>query len=376
MQVLSVMLAVAASVGLTSAAQHKIQLNKVERTREQWDKHFEDVQNRWGGRNLGKTDDIVINDFENAQYYGSVNIGTPGQAVNVIFDTGSSNLWVSNIAGNPLHHHYDHSKSTTYKANNTIFNIRYGSGPVSGFMSADKMDLGNGFVVDDYTFAEVNNTKGLGKAYTIGKFDGILGLGWDRLSVNKVKTPFQAVIDSGLVEDQSFSFFLGNNAPSELVLGGTDPNHYTGDFTDIPLKSTDYWRVPLGGVSVDGTSIDSETTSAIIDSGTSLLAGPTTAVKALTKALGAFKIPFLPEYAIQCSKIEGKTVTFTVGGKTFDLEGDDLVIKDGPICLLAVTAIDIPAPNGPLWILGDVFMRKYYVNFDLGNKQVRIATSK
>ena len=79
----------------------------------------------------GKTGTVTINDFENAQFYGSVEIGTPAQTFEVIYDTGSSNLWVPNKKFG-THKVYDHTASSTYVSNGTVFDIRYGSGPVSG----------------------------------------------------------------------------------------------------------------------------------------------------------------------------------------------------------------------------------------------------
>merc|ERR1712196_703580 len=122
----------------------------------------------------GSSESIVINDFQNAQYYGEVQVGTPPQTFKVIFDTGSANLWIPNskvgLVG-LLKHKYDSSKSSTYIKKGSAFNIRYGSGYVSGIWSED-------------TFA-------------IGRFDGILGMGWDRISVDGVKTPFHSLVDSG-----------------------------------------------------------------------------------------------------------------------------------------------------------------------------------
>lgn len=123
-----------------------------------------------------------------------------------------SDLWVSGascpLLSCGLHKRYTSSASSSYIANGTTFNIRYGSGPVSGFQSIDDLNIG-GLIVKKQEFAEVSDAKGLGLGYLIGKFDGILGLAFPQLSVNKVPTPFSNIISQGLDKSAVFAFYLG-----------------------------------------------------------------------------------------------------------------------------------------------------------------------
>ena len=68
---------------------------------------------------------IDIKNFMNSQFYGEIDVGTPAQTFKVIYDTGSSNLWVPsqqcrgfNLAC-WMHHRYDARTSRTFKAKGT-----------------------------------------------------------------------------------------------------------------------------------------------------------------------------------------------------------------------------------------------------------------
>jgi len=368
---------------LASAAVHKVPLTHKPLKIQDRISMERSVQVTYG--DFGQPSSIVINNYQDAQYYGEIDIGTPAQTVRVIYDTGSSNLWASNQKPGLLssHKYYDHSKSSTYVANGTTFNIRYGSGPVSGFYSKDTIALGD-VSIPGYTFAEVNNTKGLGPAFSVGHFDGICGMGWDDISVDHVETPLRALVNSGKLPEPVFAFYLGSGgAAGELVLGGVDPNHYTGDFAYTPVIDSvpgkvGYWAHKMDDFRVNGQSVTS-VRKAIVDSGTSLLAVPTADMEKIAQAVGAKKVlpipPFNKEYTVDCNSA-GPDIDIVIGGQTYTLKKEDYIIKDSTMCLFGMTGLDVPAPAGPLYILGDVFMRAHYVKFDVGNKRLGFAKLK
>jgi len=329
------------------------------------------IPNKFELRSTAGGDEIIIKDYQNAQFYGEIEVGTPGQPLAVIFDTGSSNLWVPNKKPRlSAHSTYAHDESSTYAANGTTFAIQYGSGPVSGFYSRDNVAVGDVTIID-YLFAEVDDTTGLGASYMLGKFDGILGLAWGAISVDGVQTPLEAMVAGNLLEENCFAFWLGDNVDGELVLGGVDERKYVGDFSYVPLSSLSYWQVTLDDVMVGNASMTTAT-KAIIDSGTSLLAGPSRDVKKIAKMLGATPMGRTGEYTVDCDA-DAPDLSFKLGGKLYTLSLADYVINNEGQCLLGMMGMDIPRPAGPLWILGDVFMRAYYVKFDIDGQQVGIA---
>jgi cathepsin D len=345
------------------------------------EKFYLDV--RFGGGRINANE--PLKDYMDAQYYGPITIGTPAQTFNVIFDTGSSNLWVPSkqcswkCIACFLHHRYDHDTSSTYKANGSAFSIEYGTGSMTGFVSSDTVCIGSTCVTNQL-FTEATDLPGI--AFIAAKFDGILGMGWPQISVNGIPPVFNDMIAQKVVSAPLFSFWLdrdpNNQNGGELTLGGSDPTHYTGTVSYLPVTRDGYWQFAMAKVSSGGSAIACDTgCQAIADTGTSLLVGPKTEITAIQKLIGA--TPFLEgEYLIDCAKIPTlPAISFTLGGQDFTLQGVDYVLKvtaEGQSeCISGFDGMDIPPPAGPLWILGDVFIGKFYSEFDFGNNRVGFA---
>lgn len=322
---------------------------------------------------------VVISDYQNAQYYGEIFVGTPPKPFKVIFDTGSSNLWVPNTSCGfacLLKSKYDPSKSSTYAPNGTDFTIMYGSGPVSGHLSYDNVAVG-GLIAKRQEFAEVDTVTGLGLAYGIGRFDGILGMAFPSISVDGISPVFQTLVQQKQVERALFAFYLGNQGPGELTLGGIDPKHYTGELAYVPVTSDTYWETALHDFAFAGKTV-STATKCILDTGTSVLAGPSKEVAAIAAEAGAIPLLGTGEYTIDCSAVGSlPQLQVTLSGNIFKFSGEDYVVRTSSFgqeaCLFGFIGIDVPEPRGPLWILGDIFIRKYYTVFDVENNRMGFA---
>ncbi|XP_019944817.2 pepsin A [Paralichthys olivaceus] len=307
-------------------------------------------------------------------YYGVISIGTPPQSFSVIFDTGSSNLWIPSVYCSSQacenHKRFNPQQSSTFHWGNRPLSIQYGTGSMTGYLASDTVEVG-GISVANQVFG-ISQSEAPFMAHM--KADGILGLAFQSIASDNVVPVFDNMIKQNLVSQPLFSVYLSSNNQqgSEVVFGGIDGNHYTGQVSWIPLTSATYWQIKMDSVTINGQTVAcSGGCQAIIDTGTSLIVGPTNDINNMNSWVGASTNQY-GEATVNCQNIQRMPeVTFTLNGKAFTVPASAYVSQSYYGCNTGFGQ----GGSDQLWILGDVFIREYYTIFDAQSKYIGLAKS-
>lgn len=319
-----------------------------------------------------------------SEYYGTISVGSPPQDFIVLFDTGSGNLVLpSALCDSPScakHTRFNSSHSTTAvdiafaskpdtavgdDGDQDIVNLGYGTGSASGTMIKDKICVGNACAQGHFVAATEESDEPWGDA----PFDGIFGLGLAGLAETPAFSVFDSLVSSHALPVGMFSVFLGatSDEESELAFGPYKRERMAGELMWAPvLKGRGFWQVELEAVVVRGRRLNVTNGSAIIDTGTSLIAGPGDVVNSLVDSLAV---------ASDCSNFASlPDISFVVAGHSLALHPVDYVDRDSDKeCSMSLMTQEVDKGEGPQFILGDPFLRTYYTVFDRDNMRVGFA---
>ncbi|KAF7362970.1 Acid protease [Mycena venus] len=330
-----------------------------------------------------------VNQQGDSIYFGTINIGTPPQPLNVILDTGSSDLWVAdsnctNCDGQTPLFRPDQSKSYVRQTNPNA-SVTYASGHVAGLNSTDTVSMGN-LSLQSQGFLSVQS---VANGLLAGSVSGMMGLAFGAISSTKAVPFWQGLISSNQLAAPEMAFwltrFLDTNFQEEepggsFTLGGTNLSLYQGDIEFLPLAGPSqptYWLLNVSAVTVQGQSlnISTDNTLAAIDTGTTLIGGPTIDVHNLWGQIpGSGPVPSKPGY-FQFPCTTTLNISMAFGGKLWPIAPADMNLgtvnmflglgDSGSMCIGGLfdwtLSNDTVADKGkPSWVIGDTFLKNVY----------------
>lgn len=221
-------------------------------------------------------------------------------------------------------------------------------------------------------------TSAPGDAFSDLTFDGIMGMGFPALANIPGNPVTQTMLNRGLLPAGGvYAFWLGYKPGAnggELALGAANPARYTGNITWVPVSSPVYWSVAHSSI-MYGTTTITGGSRAIIDTGTSLIIGPTSVISKLHQLMRASYNSSYGMYAVACSRVSSlPSITFNFGGKLLTLSSTQYIMNLNGMCFSTFSPGDLTNDEGlPAWIIGDVLHRPYYTIYDVSNRRIGFA---
>ncbi|KRW98489.1 Aspartic peptidase domain [Pseudocohnilembus persalinus] len=338
---------------------------------------------------------LPLKNHFNSFFTGKLGVGNDkNNQFEMIFDTGSNNLFLNSVkcqqSGCKKGEQYDSSQSQSYQLDGTVIEVTFGSGAIQGQLAYENLFI-NEMEIDNVQFYEITSQDG--KIFESGQFDGIIGLSLSDDGSSDQLTIFDHMVEQNLLEKPQFSFYMNrqeNSETSAVIFGGTDQRFYEGNITyHNVIKDQPYWavwgqKIKIGGKET-GLCSDEDPCKLVIDSGTSLSSVPSDKYQDFIQLLQ------IDDQCMNYSKLQD--IVFEIDGVEYSLspqdyviskdnQGNDVELIQDPVdenqnyCLNTFFSLDVPEPKGPLWILGDIFMSKYYSVFERGENQNRVGFAK
>lgn len=380
------------------------------------------IQRRDGGMT-----EVELRNEQRLVYLSEIQIGTPGQTLEIVLDTGSSDLWVMDTE-NPYCTEdeydimlgegvnctgivFDHSSSSTWSFNDSApdFEIMYGDGSAAiGKWGRDTVQIGD-ISISNANMALGEESNSTACVFGIGLITNEAIIEWrDWLRGSSSQWPPEGTYDNvpvqmkqqGAINRVAYSFWLNEGAENGVALfGGVDHSKYDGTLQRLPVvTSLDYEEYNFGGPlelnvvlnSITGKNTDGDTvefmsdasTAALIDTGTSFQYLPYYVADAIATSLDAYSFSDGYGWYTDCGMANAGSVVYNFCGVEVEVplsemlielvdEDDEPIVEDGvAYCQLAIM------PDSDMIILGDSFMRAAYVVFDLEANEIAFAQAK
>jgi hypothetical protein len=352
------------------------------------------LEGKYGGGGSSNTkrssgSNLLVNQDLDSSYYGSIAVGTPAVAYEVVLDTGSADLWLvdsqcgQNCNGFPP---YTPSSSSTFSNSSKPFAITYGSGQASGYLAQDVVQMA-GFQVSNQSLGLCDQ---ISDGLLIQPVSELMGLGWQALSSSGATPFWQALYQGNAFDEPLMAFYLtrfqnvtGANQQESggvFTLGTTNSSLYTGDidYQDIPSNFISYWTLPIKSLTVNSNSVSipsGQSSYAAIDTGTTLIGGPASEVAALYAQIPnavAGTGNYVGYYLYPCSTTVN--VAFNFGGQSWSISAADFKLSQTSSSQCVGSIFEFTGSDaGPGWIIGDTFLKNVYSVFRANPPSVGFA---
>jgi len=311
-------------------------------------------------------------------YWGEMTLGTPPQPFKVIFDTGSGNLIVPasdcDVPGCKPHKKYNHGASSTAahvtnENGETGSEITFGTGQVSGEFFKDSLCIGSSLCFDANFIAANKMTT---EPFQEIPFDGIMGMGFKDLSMGDGFNIVDDLMEKSSIAGgaRQFSFYVTDGDDSEVTFGGYRPELLASDIVWAPVELQSWWQVAMDDITFNNKpkNLCDGHCKVAVDTGTSMLAGPSHLVHKLTRMVNAKD---------DCSNFnELPTLGFKLGNTVLNLKPEDYMDRSSGGCSMSFMSLDVPPPKGPVFIFGDPFLRRFVTIYDRSKPAVGFAVAK